>query len=183
MSTVSIVALAAAIANSAASVGFPVGAGWERVVNILITVDLIIITVILVVAAVATSRAQTARTEARETVLARDGTPLGSSRRVGVLAVSGLVLLCLDWILWLTIGLPTLVGGLMTGQAAYLFVAFVSALFGPLWVVGTVLSVLGFHRGGSARNRTLSLVGAALTTGMMAVVVLVAALFATGAVV
>lgn len=180
MSVVAVVALAGAIANSAASVGFPVGAGWERVVNILVTVDLILIAVVLIVAAVLTSRSQAAAPAPRETVIGRDGRPLDATPRVGGLAVVGLVMLAMDWILWLAVGLPALIGGLVAGQAAYLFVGFVSALFGPLWVIGTVMSVIGFHRGGSTRNRTLSLIGAVMTTAMTGLVVLVSALFATG---
>ncbi|MBE7195257.1 MAG: hypothetical protein INR66_22615, partial [Gordonia polyisoprenivorans] len=90
------------------------------------------------------------------------------------------VLLALDWILWLASALPALVSGLASGTPAYFTVSFVTALFGPLWVLGTAFAVIGFHRGGSARNRTFAIIGAAMTGAMMAVTVLVAMLFAAG---
>lgn len=179
MSVVGCLALIAAIANSAASVGFPVGARWERVVNALVTVDLLVMVVVLVVAAVVTSRATPAAPDATSTVIDQRGVDLRRPR-TGVLALVGAVLLAADWVIWLVFGLPTLIRAAVTSGASYLEVTAATAFTGPLWVLGTVLAVIGFHRGGGARNRQVTLLGALLTVLMMGLVVLLAMLFAVG---
>lgn len=180
MSVIGCLALVAAIANSAASVGFPIGARWERVVNALVTVDLLVITVVLVVGAVLTSRKVPASAAPTALIIDQQGSETALRPRTGVLVIAGLLLLGLDWVLWLAFGLTALVGGLIESDASYRISTTVIAVFGPLWVLGTVAAVIGFHRGGSRRNRQLALLGAVLTVTMMGVVVLTALLFALG---
>ncbi|MBI5161341.1 MAG: hypothetical protein HY996_08010 [Micrococcales bacterium] len=179
MSVLACLALVAGIANSAASVGFPVGARWERVVNALVTIDLLVIVVVLTVAAVITSRAAASETESVRTVIDQRGADIVRPR-VGALALAGTVLLAADWVLWLVFGLPVLIGAALTNGAAYLAVTAATAVSGPLWVLGTVLAVIGFHRGGSVQNRRTALLGAVLTVAEMGLVVLLAMLFAGG---
>lgn len=181
MGVIGSLALIAAIANSAASVGFPFGEVGARIVNALVTVDLIVAVVILLVAAVLTSRAAARPFDPTAVVLDRAGIVRDAPAGPGVLTVVGCALLAVDWVLWLAFSFPALLHGALTGDATYVFATTLTAVFGPIWVLGTVLSVIGFRRGGGIRNRRVALIGGALAVVKMAVVVLTALLVAVGA--
>jgi hypothetical protein len=177
-----------AIANSAASVGFPIGQQWERVVNALVTVDLLVAFLILLAVVLIGARRDAAladgagsSTVLRPTVIDQSGQEVGATPAgPGVLAPLGLVLIAVDWVLWMIFALPAVLHALLVRESGYLYGVLPFVLFGPILVLGTVFAVVGFHRGGSRLNRIVSLLGAGLALLMMAVAVTLGMLCATG---
>jgi hypothetical protein len=174
-----------AIANSAASVGFPIGQQWQRVVNALVTVDLLVVFLVLLAVVITGARRDAAgapsATVVRPAVVDQHGQAVGEPQPgPGILAPLGLVLLAVDWVLWLIFALPAVLHAMLTSADGYLYGVIPFVLFAPLLVLGTVFAVVGFHREGSRVNRIVSLTGAGLGLLMMALAVTEALLCATG---
>jgi hypothetical protein len=183
MGAAGVVALVLAIANSAGSVGFPVGSQWQRVINALLTVDMLVVFLVLLAAVLIGTRRDAQRAELVGAVVDQQGhDALPPTPGPGVLAPIGLVLAAMDWVLWLVFGFPGLLHALLVREEGYLLAAIPMALFAPLLVLGTVFSVVGFHRGGTRANRIVSLAGTALGLLMMALAAVLALLCAVGAV-
>lgn len=175
-----------AIVNSSFSAAFPDGSPAETLYNLGISVDLIAIAAVLGAVSVLRWRRARAGVAPRpaSTVILRDGrveeTP--TARLAQIPAVIGAAMSAAAIIAWtLFSGTPIITAVMLDEPQRYLTNVGAAFWFGVPWVLGVVLSTIGFRVDRSGRHRTVSMVGLGLGLLLVVPVLISAGLYASGA--
>ncbi|WBU38108.1 hypothetical protein [Homoserinibacter sp. YIM 151385] len=171
------------ILNSALSVGFGRGSGWELLWSFGLTLDFLAIAVVLgIVTVVRVKRSRLPKTAPTGPVILRGGRveEAPTNPLVQMPAVIGALFTSATMVVWtLFSGIPILAAIALNETPKYLSNVGGVFFFGVLWVLGVVFSVIGFRIDAGRRHRIVSLVGLGLGVLIAAPVIAAAVLYAT----